>query len=167
MSSENPLIHCLDRLHLKDDNKLQQRAEKFQRQLESNVPPKVFNAGPNCKTVLAIHMASESLSRTDWDNSLAAQLAGCTKRAYENTVSIVRKALQLQPTVTFESLGVTFGCTTMISQVQKLWDSFSTKYISQMSVAQQTTAKQELDQPSWKGAVFYTCAKAFGVSLIV
>ena len=59
MSGENPLIHCLDRLHLKDDYKLQQRAEKFQRQLESNVPPKVFNAGPNCKTVLAIHMASE------------------------------------------------------------------------------------------------------------
>ncbi|KAI9253435.1 hypothetical protein BDA99DRAFT_548261 [Phascolomyces articulosus] len=164
MSSENPLIHCLDRLHLKDDVQLQQRAEYFQRQLESNVPKKVFNAGPNCKTVLAIHMAFESLSRAGWDNRLAAQLAGCTKRAYENTVSIVRKTLQLQPTVTFESLGVTFGCTIMVSHVQKLWDSFSTAYISQMSGAQRRTAQQELDQPAWKGAVFYTCAKAFGVS---
>ncbi|KAI9495083.1 hypothetical protein BDB00DRAFT_815798 [Zychaea mexicana] len=162
MSGENPLFHCLDRLHLKDDQQLQDRAEYFQRQLAVNVPAKIFDKGPNCRTVAAIHMAFESLSRSGWDNSLAAQLAGCPKRAYENTISVVRKTLQLQPTVTFESLGVTFGCTTMIPHVQKLWTSFSTAYVSKMGEAQRRTAQDELNQPAWKGAVFYSCAKAFG-----
>ncbi|KAI8148323.1 hypothetical protein BJV82DRAFT_531235 [Fennellomyces sp. T-0311] len=162
MSGENPLIHCLDRLHLKDDQQLQARAEYFQRQLSVNVPAKIFDKGPNCRTVAAIHMAFENLSRHGWDNGLAAQLAGCTKRAYENTVSVVRKTLQIQPNVTFESLGVSFGCTTMIPHVQKLWQSFSANYVSKLNGAQRRTAQQELDQPAWKGAMFYTVAKAFG-----
>ncbi|KAI8391366.1 uncharacterized protein BYT42DRAFT_489167 [Radiomyces spectabilis] len=156
------LLHCLERLHLDDDTQLKERALRFQQQC-SRLPPKVFDAGPNCKPVISIHLAFESLEKTGWDNKLAAQLATCTKAAYENTISNVRKQLNLQPTVSFNTLTIALGCTTMIKQVEALYSTFTEKYITRLSVANRQSAKEQLQQPQWKGATVYVCAKAFGV----
>ncbi|KAI9322452.1 hypothetical protein BX666DRAFT_617877 [Dichotomocladium elegans] len=167
MPAENPLVHCLDRLNLGDDQRLLQRAEYYQGLCSSRIPVKVFDKGPNCKAVVAIQLAAESLLLgNDWDTKLAAQLAGCTKRGYESTLSNVRKSLNLQPNVSLDTLGVAFGCTTMVPLVKTLWEEFAPAYLARLRGAQRQIAKEELEQqPAWKGAVFYACAKALGVSM--
>ena len=53
-----PIAHCLDRLNLGDNVKVRQRAEQYQGQL-SDVPNKIFDKGPNLKTVICIQLANE------------------------------------------------------------------------------------------------------------
>lgn len=165
-ATHNPLVHCLDRLNLGDDPSLRARAESIYGQC-AKVPTKIFDMGPNCRPVVAIQLACESMSQHQgWDTKLAAQLAGCTKRQYENTVSTVRKSLNLQPNVSLESLAVAFGCTTMLSKITRVWDDFGKEYLSSIPRAQRTQASHELnDVPAWKGALFFTCAKTLGVML--
>ncbi|KAI9482862.1 MAG: hypothetical protein EXX96DRAFT_555878 [Benjaminiella poitrasii] len=160
----NPIQHCLERLHLVDDTKLRQRAEQFQGQF-SKLPPKLFNkGGPNCQPVICIHLAYESLQHYDWNVELAAQLAGCNTKAYEAVLSMVRKQLGIEPVVTFETLLVALGSTTMTSPVEELWKSFEADYVGHFKGTQQKiNAKQELTSPRWKGAIVYCCAKALGV----
>lgn len=164
-ATHNPLVHCLDRLNLGDDPSLRARAESVYGQC-AKVPTKIFDMGPNCRPVVAIQLACESLSQHHgWDTKLAAQLAGCTKRQYENTVSTVRKSLNLQPNVSLDSLAVAFGSSTMLSKITRVWDDFSKEYLSTIPRAQRTQASRELnDVPAWKGALFFTCAKTLGVS---
>lgn len=96
---------------------------------------------------------------------MAAKLATCTKRAYENTVSLVRTQLGVQQDVTFESMAVTFGCTTMVNKLEDLWQTFCEKYVTQLgSYKRSQTMREELDQPAVKAAVFLTCARSLGVS---
>lgn len=163
-ATHNPVVHCLDRLNLGDDPSLRARAESIYGQC-AKVPTKIFDMGPNCRPVVAIQLACESMSQHQgWDTKLAAQLAGCTKRQYENTVSTVRKSLNLQPNVSLESLAVAFGCTTMLSKITRVWDDFGKEYLSSIPRAQRTQASHELnDVPAWKGALFFTCAKTLGV----
>ena len=163
-ATHNPLVHCLDRLNLGDDPSLRARAESVYGQC-AKVPTKIFDLGPNCRPVVAIQLACESLPQHQgWDTKLAAQLAGCTKRQYENTVSTVRKSLNLQPNVSLESLTVAFGCTTMLAKITRVWEDFGKVYLSTLPRAQRTQASRELNNvPAWKGALFFTCAKTLGV----
>ncbi|CDH60458.1 hypothetical protein RO3G_08538 [Lichtheimia corymbifera JMRC:FSU:9682] len=165
-ATHNPLVHCLDRLNLGDDSSLRARAESVYGQC-AKVPTKIFDMGPNCRPVVAIQLACESLSQHHgWDTKLAAQLAGCTKRQYENTVSTVRKSLNLQPNVSLDSLAVAFGSSTMLSKITRVWDDFSKEYLSTIPRAQRTQASRELnDVPAWKGALFFTCAKTLGQNI--
>lgn len=54
----NPITHCLERLNLADNVKVKQRAEQFQGQL-SRTPNKIFDKGPNLKSVVCIQLAYE------------------------------------------------------------------------------------------------------------
>lgn len=178
------LQHCLDRLSLGDDPPLLARAEAYQEKCSSKVPAKAFDKGPNCKPVICIQLACErychfwignaavadakslhtSLGKLDgWSDKLAAQLAGCRVSAYKNTVSMVKRCLNEKTHVSFESLGVTFGCTQMIARVEQLWEEFSQKYISSLSAVKRKTASEQLQEGAWKPAAFYLCAKALGV----
>lgn len=116
-------------------------------------------------TSILIFYFVNSLKNYDWDTKLAAQLAGCTASAYESVLSIVRQRLNLQPVVTLEMLAVALGSTTMLSHANDLWQDFITNYTSKLSgAAQKRNAQKELEQSCWKGAIMFTCAKAFGVS---
>ncbi|KAI7903855.1 uncharacterized protein BX663DRAFT_432488 [Cokeromyces recurvatus] len=162
----NPIQLCLERLHLGDDDKIKQRAEQFQGQL-SNLPIKLFSkGGPNCKSVISIQLAYESLQHYDWNIQLAAQLAGCKASAYESVLSMVRKQLNIQPTITFDTLLVALGSTTMSEPVKELWTSFQQDYLSQFKGVQKSNAQQELELPCWKGGIIYCCSKALGVMYI-
>ncbi|KAL0078040.1 hypothetical protein J3Q64DRAFT_1646348 [Phycomyces blakesleeanus] len=164
MAGQNPIAHCLERLFLADDTVLAEKAEHFQGLCSTRVPSKVFGKGPNSKPVISIHLAYENLGRHDWDSKLAAELAGCKPAVYDTAVSLTRKHLGIVPVVSFESLTVALGCTTMIKQVESLWDSFQESYLGNLSVAKKLSAKEELSQPVWKGAIVYACAKALGVN---
>ncbi|KAG0185516.1 hypothetical protein DFQ28_009205 [Apophysomyces sp. BC1034] len=150
MTDQNALLHCLERLHFGDDKELKERSEHFYSQCSNLVPAKVFEKGPNCKPVISIQIAYESLGRYGWDNKLAVQLSACRQGAYDSAINVVRKQLNLQPTVTFEALSVAFGCTTMLSH---------------LSIGKRMSAQEDMQLPSWKAAVFYTCAKALGESI--
>ncbi|KAI7896602.1 uncharacterized protein EV154DRAFT_411116 [Mucor mucedo] len=160
----NPITHCLDRLNLGDNTKVKQRAEEFLGQL-SNIPNKIFDKGPYLKAVICIQLAYESLKNYDWDAKIASQLAGCALSAYEQALSITRKQLNLQTKVTLDMLAVALGSTTMLSQANILWEAFLTKYLGKLSGAKKVNAQAEIEQSCWKGAIMYTCAKAFGVSM--
>ncbi|KAI8331354.1 hypothetical protein BC941DRAFT_360518 [Chlamydoabsidia padenii] len=160
----NPLDHCLERLHLNDNNQLLERAKYYQGQCSAKVPSITFK-GPNSHHVASIHLAYESLGLFGWNNKLAAELAGCTPKAYDTTMSAVRKHLNLQSTITFDTLGVTFGSTALATHAQDLWTSFVKQHIKKMGPAQQISAKDQLNTAVWKAAAFYTCAKAVGVKL--
>lgn len=62
-------------------------------------------------------------------------------------------------------LAVALGSTTMLSQANILWEAFLTKYLGKLSGAKKVNAQAEIEQSCWKGAIMYTCAKAFGVSM--
>ncbi|KAI8888634.1 hypothetical protein K501DRAFT_302765 [Backusella circina FSU 941] len=158
----DPLGHCLERLYLLDDPKIKPRAEQFNGKL-SKLPAKVFDRGPNCKIVICIQLAHESLKKQGWDNKLAAQLAGCTAKSYESVLSVVRQSLDIQPTVTFDHLAVALGSSTMLKHIHALWDTFTTKYIDELKGVKKMNARKELELPCWKGAVVFVCAKALGV----
>ncbi|ORZ09275.1 hypothetical protein BCR42DRAFT_334890 [Absidia repens] len=161
----NPLNHCLERLHLGDNTKLLERAKQYQSQCASKVPVKTFK-GPNSQHVISIQLAYESLGFYDWNSKLAPELAGCSPKAYDTTMSAVRKLLNLQSTITFDTLGVTFGSTTMATHAQDLWSTFVQQHINQLGPAQQVSVKKQLESALWKAAAFYVCAKAVGVSEI-
>lgn len=81
---------------------------------------------------------------------------------------MVRQRLNLQPTVTLDILAVALGSTTMLSHANALWQDFTTNYLGKLSgAAKKMNAQKELEQSCWKGAIMYTCAKAFGVSKCV
>lgn len=160
----NPITHCLERLNLGDDVKVRQRAEEFQGQL-SSMPNKMFDKGPNLKAVICIQLAYESLKNHDWDIKLGAQLAGCTKAAYEAALSKVRQHLNIQPVVTLDMLAVAIGSTTMLKHANILWTEFTAVYLNKLTGAKKINAQKELEQSCWKGAVIYTCAKAYGTHL--
>ncbi|KAI8088069.1 uncharacterized protein B0P05DRAFT_464975 [Gilbertella persicaria] len=159
----NLITHCLERLNLEDADKVKARAEQFYGQL-SSLPVKLFDKGPNLKAAISIQLAYESLGHHDWSIKLACQLAGCTASAYDTALSNVRKQLNIQPSVTFDSLCVVLGSTTMLNPVRELWESFNTTYLEQFKGIKRANAEKELELPCWKGAVMYCCAKAFGVS---
>ncbi|KAI8094770.1 hypothetical protein BDF21DRAFT_330680 [Thamnidium elegans] len=161
----NPITHCLERLNLADNVKVKQRAEQFQGQL-SGIPSKIFDKGPNLKSVVCIQLAYESLKNYDWDIKLGAQLAGCSLSAYESALSIVRQQLNLQSKVTLDMLAVALGSTTMLTHVNALWQDFTTSYLNKLTGAKKTNGQKELEDSCWKGAVMYICAKAFGVSIL-
>lgn len=102
----------------------------------------------------------------DWDVKLASQLSGCTASAYETCLSLVRQQLNIQPTVTFDTLLVALGSTTMSKPVLELWDEFSGAYLEQFAGARKINASKEIESSSWKGAIVFLCAKAFGVRKI-
>jgi hypothetical protein len=52
------LKNCLQRLHLNEDKKLESEAQEIIGRFYP-LPPKLFNKGPNCKPVIAIHLAYE------------------------------------------------------------------------------------------------------------
>ncbi|CEP13962.1 hypothetical protein [Parasitella parasitica] len=160
----NPIAHCLERLNLQDDKRLKQKAVEFQGQL-SNVPAKIFDKGPNCKVVVCIQLAYESLGNYDWNLKLGSQLAGCKTSAYEAALSIARQRLNIQPTINFEALTVALGSSTMLNPVKQLWAIFEEAYQEQFTGATKLSAKKELKLPCWKGAVIFSCAKAFGEHL--
>ncbi|KAG2230694.1 hypothetical protein INT48_006911 [Thamnidium elegans] len=160
----NPITHCLERLNLADNVKVKQRAEQFQGQL-SGIPSKIFDKGPNLKSVVCIQLAYESLKNYDWDIKLGAQLAGCSLSAYESALSIVRQQLNLQSKVTLDMLAVALGSTTMLTHVNALWQDFTTSYLNKLTGAKKTNGQKELEDSCWKGAVMYICAKAFGKNL--
>ncbi|KAI9303027.1 hypothetical protein BJ944DRAFT_166155 [Cunninghamella echinulata] len=161
-----PLDHCLERLHLKEDTKLRERAEYYLGECMNKVPSKIFDKGPNCQLVISIQLAYESLGQFGWDTTLAAELAICSQKAYESTLTIVKKHLGLQTIITFETLGVTFGSTTLSSHAHNIWSYFIEKYLSSLGPAQQISVKEQLQQPVWKAATFYVCSRAVGVSII-
>ncbi|KAI8972782.1 hypothetical protein BDB01DRAFT_809296 [Pilobolus umbonatus] len=160
----DPITHCLSRLHLDDVDKVQQRAHQFLGQM-SKIAPKTFDKGPNCKPVICIQLAYESLKKYDWDMNLAAELAGCSPSAYESVLSIVRRNLNIIPTITFDTLIVTLGCTSMTAPVDGLWTHFSTRYLQKLTGQKKINTAKELELPYWKGAVLYACAKSFGENL--
>ncbi|CAO3617541.1 unnamed protein product [Cunninghamella blakesleeana] len=160
-----PLDHCLERLHLNDDIKLRERAEFYQGECINKVPQKIFDKGPNCQLVVSIQLAYESLGKFGWNNKLAAELAICTPKAYDTTITAVKKHLNLQNNITFETLGVTFGSTTLITHANDLWQFFIQHYLSKLGPAQQVTVKEQLNQSVWKAAAFFICARAFGISI--
>lgn len=82
-------------------------------------------------------------------------------------MSAVRKHLNLQSTITFDTLGITFGSTALATHSQDLWAHFVQQHISKLGPAQQVSAKDQLSTALWKAAAFYVCAKAVGVSLLV
>jgi hypothetical protein len=94
---------------------------------------------------------------------LGAQLAGCTASVYESVLSNVRQQLNIQPTVTLDTLAVALGSTTMLAPVKELWLDFSASYQNQFTGAKRINAQKELELPCWKGAIMFCCAKAFGV----
>lgn len=63
-------------------------------------------------------------------------------------------------------LAVALGSTTMLSHANSLWDEFTTAYLNKLSGAKKLSAQKELEQSCWKGAIMYTCAKSFGVSIL-
>ncbi|SAM06798.1 hypothetical protein [Absidia glauca] len=160
----NPLEHCLDRLHLNDNSQLLDRARFYHGQCSSKVPVVTFK-GPNSQHVASIQLAYESLGLFGWNSKLAAELAGCTLKAYDMTMSAVRKHLNLQSTITFDTLGITFGSTALATHSQDLWTHFVQQHISKLGPAQQLSAKDQLSTALWKAAAFYVCAKAVGVQI--
>ncbi|KAI7871630.1 hypothetical protein BDF14DRAFT_1763045 [Spinellus fusiger] len=165
MAGRQMLMHCLERLHLGDDTELLEKADHFHSQCTTHVSSRVFGKGPQIKSVISIHLAYENLGRRTWDSKLAAELSGCKPSVYDSAVVLVRKSLHIVPTVSFESLAVALGCTTMMSQIQELWSTFQQTYLGQLSAAKRISAQEELTQTVWKGATVYVCAKAFGESI--
>ncbi|ORX44573.1 hypothetical protein DM01DRAFT_264579 [Hesseltinella vesiculosa] len=162
----NPLDHCLERLHLKDDAMLRERSMYYQGQCQSKVPGSVFRKGPNSQPVISIQLAHESQGLFGFNHDLAAELAGCSVKMYESMVVAVRKHLGLASTVTFDTLGVAFGSVSLAQEAYDLWHVFTEQHISKLSPAAKSTARQQFqDQGKWKAAVFYACAKAHGVSV--
>lgn len=105
-----------------------------------------------------------SLQITDWDIKIAAAIAGCSLSTYESVLSTVRKALDIQPSVSFKTLAVTLGSTGLVSLAQELWTDFVPRYLDVYTGARRQAAEKEVKSPCWKGAVMFSCAKAFGVS---
>ncbi|KAI8984012.1 hypothetical protein BDF20DRAFT_857557, partial [Mycotypha africana] len=89
-------------------------------------------------------------------------LAGCTVAAYENTMSAVRKHLNMLPDVTFDNLMVALGSSTMKVPVDELWKDFQHFYLEQFKgVQQKNIMRVEINRtPCWKGATVYCCAQA-------
>ncbi|KAI8644702.1 hypothetical protein BD408DRAFT_412767 [Parasitella parasitica] len=160
----NPIAHCLERLNLQDDKRIKQKAVEFQGQL-SSVPAKLFEKGPNCKVVVCIQLAYESLGNHGWNLELGSQLAGCKASAYEAALSKARQRLNIHPTINFEALTIALGSSTMLNPVKELWAVFDEAYQEQFTGATKLNAKKELEMPCWKGAAIYCCAKAFGEHL--
>ncbi|KAG1554011.1 hypothetical protein G6F49_008181 [Rhizopus delemar] len=158
------LKNCLQRLHLNEDKKLESEAQEIIGRFYP-LPPKLFNKGPNCKPVIAIHLAYESLQMYDWNIKLAAELAGCSVKAYESVLSTVRKQLNIYPSVKLSTLAVALGSTTMQTYANTLWDDFIKRYKDTLTGAKKSNIDDELKLSCWKGAVMFCCAKAFGDKL--
>lgn len=62
-------------------------------------------------------------------------------------------------------LAVALGSSTMLTQANILWEAFLENYLSKFTGAKKISAQTEIDQSCWKGAIMYTCAKAYGVSI--
>lgn len=58
MESQDPVLHCLDRLNLGEHSKLRERSQYFYNQC-SKVPPKVLSKGINSRPVVSIQLACE------------------------------------------------------------------------------------------------------------
>ncbi|KAI8379922.1 hypothetical protein EDC96DRAFT_492317 [Choanephora cucurbitarum] len=155
------IAHCLERLNLEEPDKVKGKANQFFGQLNS-LPVKLFDKGPNLKAVIAIQLAYESLGYHDWSVRLASQLAGCTSANYDSVLSNIRKHLNIQPSITLDTLSIALGSSTMLNSVRDLWDSFTADYLEELKGIKRANAEKELELPCWKGAVTYCCAKAFG-----
>ncbi|KAG1474218.1 hypothetical protein G6F56_000487 [Rhizopus delemar] len=160
----NGLRDCLERLHLSDNKKLTSQSQGLMDQLNS-LAGKAINKGPNCKPVIAIQLACESLQLYDWNLNLAAQLAGCSVKAYGDALSAARKQLDIQPTIALNTLVTALGSTTMLTFAEKLWDDFEKRYKDSLTGTKKDHIDQELELSCWKGAVIFSCAKAFGDKL--
>ncbi|KAI8063744.1 hypothetical protein BC940DRAFT_306763 [Gongronella butleri] len=162
----SPLDHCLDRLHLKDNTRLREKAVHFQAQCQATIPASVFRKGPNSLHVVSIQLAHESLGLHDWDNAVAAELAMCSARDYASIVASVRKQLHVATKVRFETLGVRFGSTALAQQAADLFDAFTEQHVGKLAPASRADARRQFaDEGKWKAAMFYACARANGVAL--
>lgn len=68
--------------------------------------------------------------------------------------------------MTLDILAVALGSTTMLSQANTLWEAFLNNYLAKFTGVKKVNAQEEIEQSCWKGAIMYTCAKAFGVSIM-
>ncbi|KAI9283220.1 hypothetical protein BY458DRAFT_3653 [Sporodiniella umbellata] len=158
------LRDCLERLHLGDNKRVFSQSERHLAKLNS-LAGKALNKGPNCKPVVAIQLACEDLQLYDWNLNLAAQLAGCSVKAYGEVLSAARKQLDIQPAIAMNTLVTALGSTTMLSFAESLWAEFEERYRASLTGEKKNNVDEELRLSCWKGAIVFCCAKAFSDKL--
>ncbi|RUP51604.1 hypothetical protein BC936DRAFT_147074 [Jimgerdemannia flammicorona] len=165
MSTQNPILNILVRVNLADDKKLAAKAQDLFNNISAKIPTTTFKKAPNAKPVSCIQLACEVLHIPFHPALPPHKLASCTPTIYSNILQTVRRELDLQINVTFDSLAIVFGCTTVVPQVEGLWAHFCERYIGTLNAAQVPAAKMELEKPVWKGAVFWVCCKAVTIRI--
>jgi hypothetical protein len=82
MDSQDPVLHCLDRLNLGEHAKLRERSQYFYNQC-SKVPPKVLSKGINSQPVISIQLACERYQLNKRKALTTHTILTCTHSAWE------------------------------------------------------------------------------------
>lgn len=143
--------------------RLQRRVLELQRLLAARVP-QGLGVTDYCVAVLGCVLAANELG-LPYTLSAAVSASGLSDVLFAKSLSAMRNALGLKPTLTPAKLAVQLGCLSVAPQAQHLLTEHTARVLASLAPAQQASA--DVSSPAYVVAAFAVLVKATGRRLDV
>ncbi|CAG8633781.1 10804_t:CDS:2 [Ambispora gerdemannii] len=163
MSERNLLEGSLRSLNLvHEDSSLLDKAYEILQQVNAKDPHNTFKLGAACKPLICIQLACESLDIT-FNTKNAIKLAQISPKKYASFVEVLKSKLDMKSNLTFEVLGIKFGCQTIVKQAEEMYKNFIENWANSLSAGERENI--DWDKNIYKVAIFYSCCKALRIRM--
>ncbi|KAG9302120.1 hypothetical protein G9A89_020554 [Geosiphon pyriformis] len=162
MSEKHQLYHLIKSLNLEhEDSALPKKACQFFQEINAKNPHSTLTSSLTCKLLICIQLACESLG-ISYNRKNLLNLSQITPSKYNATLDAVKSFFKLG-SLTFEALGVQFGCQMVVEHAEVMFEFFQTEWVKSLSAGQRE--KVDWNKNVHKMAVFWCCCKALGIRI--
>ncbi|CAG8522543.1 2011_t:CDS:2 [Ambispora leptoticha] len=161
MSERTLLESSLRSLNLAhEDSSLLDKAHEILQQVNAKDPHNTFKLGAACKPLICIQLACESLDIT-FNTKNALKLAQVSRKNYVSLVEALKSKLDMETNLTFEVLGIKFGCQPIVKQAEKMYEDFLENWANSLSAGERENI--DWNKNIYKVAIFYSCCRALRI----